>query len=144
MTELMLEIGGSLPERMSHQKVRHQDQIFLGNSEVDPVCAVTTQSCRGTISSAGLSAYQSQLSCTRQEGADSHPLPHKATTFPWIMPFPILTLCGEAPSANPSQMRVCPRLPCWQTKVSAHASILHTQKETMTVPVAVLADLLSV
>lgn len=140
----MLEIEGSLHERMSLQKVRHQDQIFLGNSEVDPVGAVTTQSCHSTMSSAGLSAYQSQLNCTRQEGADCHPLPHEATTFPWIMLLPILTLCGEAPSAYPSQMRVCPGLPCWQTEVSTHASILHTQKETMTVPVAVLADLLSV
>lgn len=32
-----------------------------------------------------LSAHQSELNSTRQEGADSHPLPHIATTFPWIM-----------------------------------------------------------
>lgn len=70
---------------MSLQKVRHEDQIFLWNSEVDLVGAVTTQSCHGTASSAGLSAYQSQLNSTRQEGAGSHPLPHTATTFPWIM-----------------------------------------------------------
>lgn len=143
--ELRLQIEGSLHGRMSLQKVRQQDQIFLGNSKVDPVVAVTTQSGHGIVSSTGLSAYQSQLSSTRQEGAGSHPLPHIATTFPWIMllwPHPYSPWGGSF--SIPKSNACLSWLLCWQTEVSTHASILHTQNNTVAVPGAVLVDLLSV
>lgn len=54
--ELRLEIKGSLHERMSLQKVRHQEQVFLRSSEVDLVGAVTTQSYHDAVSSSGLFA----------------------------------------------------------------------------------------
>lgn len=83
--ELMLEREGSPHERNGLPEVRDQNLSFFGNSEVDLVGAVTTQSCHGTANSIGLSGYRSQLKSRRQVGADSSPLPAIATPVPWVM-----------------------------------------------------------